>query len=89
MDLALLKQSFNKLVKLSEEEWEVVSSYIHFKTLSKGEILLKQDEVCNNLFILLSGTVIYYQLTLNGSIRLHREYSLDIMFGGVWSFILI
>ena len=79
MDLTLLKQSFNKLLTLSEEQWEIVSSYIHFKTLLKGEILLKQDEVCNNIFFLLSGTVIYYQLTDKGD-----EITTDFAFEGEW-----
>ena len=79
MDLALLKHSFKNLVTISEEEWGTVSSYIHFKTLSKGEILLKQDEVCHQLFYLVSGTVIYYQLTEKG-----EEVTTDFAFEGEW-----
>jgi len=79
MKSEMIQQSFNKLVLFSEEEWEIVSSYIHFKTYSKGEILLKQDEVCNHIFFLLSGTVIYYQLTDKG-----EEITTDFAFDGEW-----
>ena len=79
MDLALVKQSFNKFVTLTEEEWETVSLCIHIKTFLKGEILLKQDEVCNNIFFLLTGTVIYYQLSDKGD-----EITTDFAVEGEW-----
>ena len=60
------KQSLHKLVSLSEEDWDLISSYVHFKTYSKGEILLNQSVICNFISFILSGTVIYYQLTEKG-----------------------
>src|ERR1035437_9487262 len=79
MNLNLLKQSFNKYLFLSEEEWNLVSSFIHLKSFSKGDTLLSQDEVCRFISFLLSGTVIYYQLTDKGD-----EITTDFAFEGEW-----
>jgi len=79
MNVEHLKQSFNKFVTFTKEEWEILSSYIHFKIVLKGEILLKQEDVCNNIFFLLTGTVIYYQLTDKGT-----EITTDFAFEGEW-----
>jgi len=79
MNYELLKQSFSKLIALSDEEWEIISSYIHFKILRKGDMLLKQDEICSFISFLLSGTVIYYQLTEKG-----EEVTTDFAFEGEW-----
>jgi CRP-like cAMP-binding protein len=79
MNSELLKQSFNKLVTLSEKEWEIVTTYIQFKTYTKGEILLKQDEICRFISFIHSGTVIYYQLTEKGD-----EITTDFAFEGEW-----
>ncbi|MDD4971419.1 MAG: Crp/Fnr family transcriptional regulator [Paludibacter sp.] len=79
MKSELLKQSFNKFVPLTNEEWVIVSSYLHFKTYSKGENLLKQDEVCSFIAFMLSGSVIYYQLTEKGD-----EITTDFAFEQEW-----
>ena len=79
MNVELLKQSFIKHVSLSEKEWETVLSFIQLKNFSKGDILLRQDEVCSFISFLLSGSVIYYQLTDNGD-----EITTDFAFEGEW-----
>ena len=79
MNLELLKQSFNKHLSLTEKEWVIVMSFIHLKNYSKGDILLRQDEVCSFISFLLSGSVIYYQLTDNGD-----EITTDFAFEGEW-----
>ena len=79
IDIELLKQSFNKHVSLSEKEWETVLSFIQLKIFSKGDILLRQDEVCSFISFLLSGSVIYYQLTEKGD-----EITTDFAFEGEW-----
>ncbi len=79
MNTEMLKQSIRNLILLSEDEWELVSSYIHFKTLLKGDILLRQEEVCKFIAFLLSGTVIYFQLTEKGD-----EITTDFAFEGDW-----
>jgi len=75
----LLKQSFSKLVTLSDEEWVIVLSYVHFKTYLKGDILLRQDEVCKSISYLLKGSVIYYQMNEKG-----EEVTTDFAFEGEW-----
>ena len=79
MNIEPLKQSFNKHVSLSEKEWEIVSSFIQLKSFSKGDILLRQNEVCGFITFLLSGSVIYYQLTEKGD-----EITTDFAFEGEW-----
>jgi CRP-like cAMP-binding protein len=79
MNLDLLKQSFNEYVFLSDDQWNIVSSFIHINSFSKGDILLRQDEVCRFISFLLSGTVIYYQLTEKGD-----EITTDFAFEGEW-----
>jgi len=79
MNLELIKQSFNRLVVLSEEEWLVVLSHIHFITYLKGEMLLRHDEVCNSISYLLKGSVIYYQQNEKGD-----EITTDFAFEGEW-----
>ena len=79
MNLNLLKQSFNKHLSLSENEWANVMSFIHLKNYSKGDILLRQDEVCSFISFLLSGSVIYYQLTDKG-----EEITTDFAFEREW-----
>lgn len=79
MNLAALKQTILKLVALSEAEWEVFLSYVQFKTCPKGDVLLRQDEICRFICFVLSGTVIYYQLTDKG-----EEFTTDFAFEGDW-----
>jgi len=79
MNPELLKQSIQKLVQLTEEEWTILLSFIRIKTFKKGDILLHQDEVCRFISFLLSGTVIYYQLTDKG-----EEVTTDFAFEGEW-----
>jgi len=79
MNLELLKQSLNKHVSLSEKEWEKVNSFIQLKCYSKGDVLLRQDEVCSFICFLLTGSVIYYQLSEKGD-----EITTDFAFEGDW-----
>ena len=79
MNIELLKESFNKHVSLSEKEWEIVISFIQLKIFSKGDILLRQNEVFSFITFLLSGSVIYYQLTDKGD-----EITTDFAFEGEW-----
>jgi CRP-like cAMP-binding protein len=71
--------AIDKLSSLSEKEQAILSSYIEVKTFSKGELLLRQDEVCKFIYFIISGTVIYYQLTNNG-----EEFTTDFAFDGEW-----
>jgi len=79
MNLELLKQSIGKLVTLTEGEWAIVASFIHLKTYLKGDLLLRQDEVCKSISYLLHGSVIYFQLNEKG-----EEVTTDFAFEGEW-----
>ncbi len=71
--------AIDKLSFLSEKERAILSSYIQIKTFSKGELLLRQDEVCKFIYFVISGTVIYYQLSKNG-----EEVATDFALDGEW-----
>jgi CRP-like cAMP-binding protein len=71
--------TIDKLNSLSEKERVILSSYIEVKTFSKGELLLRQDEVCKFIYFIVSGTVIYYQLSNDG-----EEITTDFAFDGEW-----
>lgn len=71
--------AIDKLSSLSEKEQAILSSYIDIKTFSKGELLLRQDEVCKFIYFIVSGTVIYYQLNNDG-----EEITTDFAFDGEW-----
>jgi CRP/FNR family transcriptional regulator, anaerobic regulatory protein len=71
--------AIDKLSSLSEKERVSLSSYIHIKTFMKGDLLLRQDEVCKCIYFIISGTVIYYQITNNG-----EETTTDFAFDGEW-----
>lgn len=79
MNQEQLKLSIQKYVLLSEKDWERLLPYINFKSFSKGEVLLRQGEVCRFICYVLSGTVIYYQMTEKG-----EELTTDFAFEGDW-----
>lgn len=71
--------AIDKLSSLSENERVILSSYIEVKTFTKGELLLRQDEICKFIYFIVSGTVIYYQLNNDG-----EEITTDFAFDGEW-----
>lgn len=75
----LFTLAIDKLSSLSEKERVVLSSHIEVKIFSKGELLLRQDEVCKFIYFVIYGTVIYYQLNNNG-----EEVATDFAFDGEW-----
>ena len=79
MNVELTKRYFRKLTPISEDEWKTISSYIHFKTIAKGEILLQQGHICKSIYLILSGALIYYKITDKG-----EEATTDFAFEGDW-----
>jgi len=79
MNVELTKRYFRKLTPISEDEWKTISSYIHFKTIAKGEILLQQGHICRSIYLILSGALIYYKITDKG-----EEATTDFAFEGDW-----
>jgi CRP-like cAMP-binding protein len=79
MNVELLNESFNEHVSISDKDWAIVLSFIQLKSFSKGDILLRQDEVCSFISYLLKGSVIYYQQNEKGD-----EITTDFAFEGDW-----
>lgn len=79
MTQELLTLAIDKFSSFSEKERAILSSHIEVKTFSRGELLLRQEEVCKFIYFIISGTVIYYQLNNDG-----EEITTDFAFDGEW-----
>ncbi len=66
MELANFKTYFLEQCELSKDEIEQIDHLIITKTVSKGEFLLKQGEVCNHSFFVEKGLLRFYALNEEG-----------------------
>ncbi|QHT67711.1 Crp/Fnr family transcriptional regulator [Rhodocytophaga rosea] len=72
--LAKARSYLDKIVPLSDEEWEAFASEAKVKTLQKKEHFLRQGEICTQCAIIIQGYVRHYYL-VDG-----REVSNDFNF---------
>ncbi|MDO5106071.1 Crp/Fnr family transcriptional regulator [Capnocytophaga sp.] len=61
-----LRSHFEKIVTLTDDEFEAVASYFSFKTLRKHQFLVQQGEAVQNDFWVVSGLLKAYYLAPNG-----------------------
>ncbi|WP_157805298.1 hypothetical protein [Confluentibacter citreus] len=47
----IFKAHINKFANVSDEEFEAILSYFHFKTISKKDNLLEAGQVCKSNFL--------------------------------------
>jgi len=66
-----VKQYLENFLPLSEEEWQLFKSMMVPHQLNKGDILLKEGEVCDKLFFLTSGLIRKYEIVRKKEITLH------------------
>ena len=59
MDTTLV-QFISQFPSLSEEETEAIAKQITVRTFSKGTILLREGEICNECYFVLKGCVRQY-----------------------------
>ncbi len=66
MNLPNYKQYLIEKAGLSEAEYTDIKPYIKTKTLTKGEVLLKQGDVCLHFFFVEQGLLRFYALNEEG-----------------------
>ncbi|MDR6562517.1 MULTISPECIES: cyclic nucleotide-binding domain-containing protein [unclassified Arcicella] len=59
-EISPLVEYLNKFVVLSEREVKSFLSKVQYKTCKKGDILLKEGDVCNEIYFILQGTLRAY-----------------------------
>jgi len=71
----LLQKTFNKLVPISEEEWDLMRTYVKERTFKKGEYLCRHGQVEEYLSIIYKGTCRGFYSSKDG-----EEISVAFMF---------
>lgn len=79
MNTDIIKNTINSIVKLTEDEWLKLSSFLEIKFLKKNSFLLKEGEICGFAAFINSGSLAYFKLLENGN-----EITTDFAFAGEW-----
>ena len=74
-----LKEFIGSLISLNQEEWDCLCGYLKVKTIRKNEFLLREGSVCNSIYYVDSGVLIYYKSLENGD-----EITTDFAIAGDW-----
>lgn len=61
-----LKNTFNKILKVTDENWMIFESILQTKALKKKEYLLKQGQICQGIFYLSKGCLRAFYLDDSG-----------------------
>jgi len=64
--LDLLTAHIRKFIPLTAEEEEIVLSFFHYKEVNKKDFVLKEGQVCNASYFILSGCFRFYSHTERG-----------------------
>ena len=62
-----LKFKLESYSSISNDSWLLIKEIIRFKTLSKGEILLREGQVSRNLYFICDGALRAYCTDINGN----------------------
>lgn len=57
-----LKNTFEKILKIKDEDWNIFESILEIKKLKKKEYLLKQGQICRGIYFLSEGIVRTYHI---------------------------
>lgn len=55
--LARFRKKMESLTPLTEDEFDQYSSLMHEKSFSKGEVMLKEGQVCKSYYFIISGCI--------------------------------
>src|SRR5438045_4924936 len=69
-------QNFNKIVPLTEEEQELIKSYLTVKKLRKRQYLLQEGDVCKCVAFVEKGAMRLYRVNEDGTEHIVR-FALD------------
>lgn len=60
---AQIKSYYKGLIPaLQEEDWRSLENYLHFQTLKKGELLIRNGDVCNQVSFINKGLLRFFYL---------------------------
>lgn len=57
-----LKQYINRYINCSDEEFEIVSSYLKQQVFNKKEYILSEGQICKNFYFITQGLVRFYYI---------------------------
>lgn len=72
----LLKKNIQKLIKLTEEEWEVFSAYLNYKSFKRKQLLVETGELVRYEYFILKGCVRAY-LTDEKGVEHNIQFSVE------------
>lgn len=75
---SLLKKKCASLINFSEEELNLIDNYFEVKHISKKEILLNNNSICNFIGFIVNGTIRHFH------IKDGNEKTCDISFENAW-----
>lgn len=61
-----LKNTFEKILKISNEDWRAFELILETKELKKKEYLLKQGQICQGIYFLSKGLIRTFYINDNG-----------------------
>ena len=61
-----LKNTFDEILKITDEDWENFESILEQKKIKKKEYLLRQGQVCQGIFFLSKGCLRVFHVNENG-----------------------
>lgn len=61
-----LKNAFDKILKITDEDWRIFESILEAKKLKKKEYLLKQGKICSGIYFLSEGTIRTFHINKDG-----------------------
>lgn len=61
-----LKNTFEEILKISNEDWEIFKLILETKKLKKKEYLLKQGQICQGIFFLSKGLIRTFHINNDG-----------------------
>lgn len=62
ISFAKLNAILNYIVKLEETEWHLLKQTLVYKTYKKGEYLLQNGDICNNIIFVNKGIIRYFYI---------------------------
>lgn len=74
-----LKRQVECHCPLGDKEWLALSARLKYRKIKKGDYILRQDQVCNFVAFVQSGTFVYFRSLENGT-----DYTTDFGLTGEW-----
>lgn len=86
MDLSILKQSINSIVKINDDSWKIIENSFKYKEYEKGDFFVREGQVCRYVAFNLYGIFREYYY-YNGNDHTSDFIFQDTFFSSYTSFI--